>query len=377
MGRSKGFSVYIEPHRTRRGFKTYRVRREFRGRELPAIPCGADQALAKELRDSWRTKLRRRKLRLRSVEEIGLAEWAESDLKNRSGKMAATTQRHTRRVYDLLLEFMGPDAALGDVDRDAIRDFIAWLESYKIRGGGVFHANASRIYLRSLKAGLRRAMKDGRLEEDPFFGAEMPAEISVANPPSDAEIKAFWKHLPYTGQRAITVYLGTGLRRSELLGIAKKSILKPTRRGGPRLLRVQKAKTRRGAVEWKIMAIQPAVWAALQPIPDEGPIFKLYPSTLSSWLRKARKAAGLERIRLHDLRHRWATDFMSKIRDKWALKQVGGWTSDGAVGRYQHETAERAETTLDVKNAAPPLSLPRTKRGRRQIKADSQTVTSR
>ncbi len=370
MGRSAGFSVYIDPFTTKRGFKTYRVRREFRGRELPPIPCGADHALAKRLRDDWRAKLRRRKLRLRAIEDMGLAEWAEADIKNRSGKMAATTQRHSRRAYDLLVEFLGAEAALGDVDRDTIRDFIAWLATYEIRDGKVFHANGARIYLRSLKAGLRRALKDGRLEEDPFFGAELPAEISVAHPPSDDELEKLWRELSEDSRRAVTVYLGLGLRRSELLTIDRTSILPPAEKGGAPRLRVRKAKTRRGAVEFKVLAIPPDVWAAMQPIPDDGPMFRFYPTTLSAIIRKARKKAGLERIRLHDMRHRWATKLMSRTGNKYAVMQVGGWTSEAAMSRYQHETAEYADVTLQLGAVAPP-ALPRIRPGKGRGKSDS------
>lgn len=376
MARSAGFSVYIQTHRTKRGHTTYRVRREHRGRELPAISCGTDAALARRVRDEWRVKMQRRRTGVRAVEDMSLTEWIAQDTANRARKMAPSTQRQATRAYGLLAEFLGPEAALADVDRDAIRDFISWLEGYEFAPGRRMVPNAIRIYLRALKAGLRRAMKDDRLDSDPFFGAELPAEESVAHPPSDAELAAIWTHLSHEARRAITVYLGLGLRRSELLGIDRDCILPAVTPGGARRLRVRKAKTRRGVVEYKIMAIPPQVWEAMQPIPERGPLFKVYPTTLSSSLRRAVKAAGLKRIRLHDLRHRWATRLMSATRNKYAVMQVGGWSSEAAMGRYQHETAEYVDVTLQLESVFPPIQ-PRIGRAKVGTKNDSSTRKSR
>lgn len=382
MPRSVKPSVWIEKRRAASGYTTYRVRREKDGRRLPDIMCGPDRAHAQRVQAREQERLWGRRLRLRAAEDMAFADWVTLDLRNREHKMAATTQRHTRRAYDLLAEHLGPGARLGAVDREEIREFVPWLLQYDYtRAGGraykserAFGVNGALIYLRALKAGLRRALKDGKLEEDPFFGVELPAEVFVANPPEDDELAAIWTKLSPQARRALTVFLGLGLRRSELLSCTPRSISeieRPGEDGKPRLVRylkAQKAKTRRGTVEFKVIAIPDDVWAAMQPVPKDpnAPLFSYYPSSLSSIVSKAARAAGLtDRFRLHDMRHRWASRLMRKVKNRFAVKQAGGWTTDAAMSRYQHEAAEFADVTLQQGAVAPPALPQNAARGRR------------
>ncbi len=343
MGRSKNFSVYIQTRTTKGGYKTLTVRREYRGGELPSIPCGTDRKLARELVDTWRAKFQRRRARLPSREDLPLKEWVEIDKARRGPKVAESTKRNDAKAYELLGLFLGPEAQLADADRDSMKDFVPWIMALKLNDEGrTYGANAALIYLRALKANLRRALKDGKITEDPFFGVELPAEVDVANPPTDEQIEKMWGLIPAESQKIISLKGATGLRRSEVLSVSRESFLEPEADGEPWILRVKKAKTRRGTVEFKEVAVPAGIMARLLPLPtDDSPLFRTSGRLLQSHLQKARERAGVGRIRLHDFRHRWATEFMDSERDQFSLMQSGGWVSLAATKRYQHRTPER------------------------------------
>ncbi len=378
MARSRKPSVWIEKRRSSTGYVTYRVRREKDGRRLPDIACGPDRARAVRVRDEQRSQLWNRRLRIK--EDLGQAptvsQFAARDREERSRRVAGKTVYNDQRALRLLQESAG-DVALDEIDRQALEDLVAFLERREFRQGAKgsprrHQVNGIRIVLRALKAALRRAMKADPplLERDPFFGFEMPPEEEVAHPPTKEEIDAAWDEIPPEGQCALTVIDTCGLRRGEVFRICPESLTPPEHAGKPWVLRVQKTKTRRGRVEFKTMALHPAALAALQrmkPWAAGKPIFKMYPSTLSSWVRKARLKAGLPRIRLHDFRHRWATRLAQVAQDDSAVMQAGGWTSKAAFAKYQHPTEQRRDVTLKQTPELPPI-LPPNEGGRKARK---------
>lgn len=363
MGRSLKPSVYIQIRRTKRGYKTYRVRREVGGQELPSLPCGTDRALAERVRDEWKSKLWHRRLRVPAAgDDLTVAQFAEQDLARREIRYAVSTVRNDRMVWRLFGEYFGPGPLRG-VDREVIHGFEVWLrgQTWKRRGARAKarprQINGILIYLRALKAGLRRALKDGHLDADPFFGYEMPPEELVANPPDRDGARQIWEHLPFVARCALAVDLALGFRRGELFRITRKALLPPDSERAHWLVRVQKSKTRRGTAENKTVALPPVALAALQalkPWPADGPIIQLHPTSLSKMISAAGREAKLGRVRLHDLRHRWATELMQRCRDEYALMDVGGWTTRAAVKRYQHSTPARRDVTLLVEVDLPP-----------------------
>jgi integrase len=362
MGRSVKPSVYIQTRRGRTGYKTYRVRREVGGRELPSIACGPDKALAERVRDEWKSKLWHRRLRVPApTDALTVAQFVELDRARREVRFAPSTLEIERRALDYFVEYFGA-GPLSSVGRESVHGFEVWLRGQKWQRtpGGTARARSTNgilIYLRALKAALRRAVKEGYLDADPFFGYEMPPEEDVANPPTRDGVRAMWEHLSPLARCALAVDLALGLRRGEILRISRASLQPPARDRAHWLVTVQKSKTRRGKVEHKTMALPAVALAALetlQPWPATGPLLRVHPSTLSHAIADAARAAGLGRVRLHDLRHRWATELMQRCKDEYALMDVGGWTTRAAVKRYQHPTPARRDVTLQVEVDLPP-----------------------
>lgn len=356
--------VYIQTTVTKDGRKKHRVRAEHKGRRLPSIPCGPDHAKAKMVRARLEDKLWNRRLRLKGDSAMTVPEFAAEDLARRRGKFADSTVDVEQRA----LGFFGQSytGRLCNVEKVDVEAFEKWLRVTPYRRGkkGADRLrqgnNGIQVMMRSLKAALRRAMKEGLIDTDPFFGYVMPPSEDVANPPSDDSIAKIWEHLPLRTQRVLLLKGATGMRRSEVLSVERANFRPPETPEDPWMVRVQKAKTRRGKVEFKEVAVPTETMNRLLPLPETGRLFKMHPSTLNHDFQKAVAAAGLERTRPHDLRHRWATEFMDLIGDKYALRESGGWASDGAMSRYQHSTRKRrvANATAGAKIAFPPHALP-------------------
>jgi integrase len=58
-----------------------------------------------------------------------------------------------------------------------------------------------------------------------------------------------------------------------------------------------------------------------------------------AWYR-ARKRAGLEDFRFHDLRHTWASCHIQSGTPLFALQELGGWETERMVRRYAHLAAD-------------------------------------
>ncbi len=379
MGRSQQPSVWIQAFKTKRGFKKFRVRRTVGGRELPSIACGGAPAPPARGPAGAKTPGRGRRVDHAPRPAAPRGGGAKWDLTERGIHQAVSTVVNDERAIALFTEYAGGEIRLDAVDKDLIRGFIHWMlkKEYSRAPGPKakrykYQPNGVRILLRSLKTFFRAALADEKIPRDPFFKVALPPEIDVAHPPTDEELAAMWAHVPPLGQLALTVDAALGLRRGEVLAIDAAALTPPARAGAPWGVKIRKSQTPRGRGGHKVLAVPPAAMAALEelrPWPTEGPIFKLGQSTLSSWVKKAARKAGLGRIRLHDFRHRWATELMSAAKDEYALMQVGGWTSRAAVSRYQHGTEARRDVTLAVKSWVPTPTLHTDAKSRKPKKA--------
>lgn len=383
--RSRLPSVWVERKKSTTGVWTYRVRSEKDGQRLPDIVCGPNKEHALRVRDRERDLLWGNRLNIQgSGEDLRFVAFMNRDLARRETRQAPETVRNDRRAMSMFFDYFG-DGPVRGIDRPVIAGFEAWLrqQTWRRRDGGKerpYHVNGIRIVLRALKAALRRGFKDGHLDRDPFFGYDLPPEEPVANPPTREAARALWKALPFLGRCAVAVELGLGLRRGELARLSQESLTPPERGRAHWLMTVQKSKTRRGRMETKTMAVPEVAMKALlamRPWPADGrPIFNVHRTYLSQMISRAARKAGLGRVRLHDLRHRWATELMAACRDEYALMQVGGWTSRAAVARYQHTTPQRRDVTLKISGPLPPL-LPPNAGGKELRKRRSSTEMGR
>jgi integrase len=67
---------------------------------------------------------------------------------------------------------------------------------------------------------------------------------------------------------------------------------------------------------------------------------------ISKGFKAACRRAGIEKFRVHDCRHTWATWHYAANRDLVALKALGGWKSEQMVLRYAHINVEQLADTI-------------------------------
>lgn len=83
---------------------------------------------------------------------------------------------------------------------------------------------------------------------------------------------------------------------------------------------------------------------------SEGPICPMKPAVLSRWWRRNRGRWGMDGVRLHDLRHAYATRLAEAGVHPRVMMQLGGWdTIDVCMEIYTHV---HSETLDDAVNAA-------------------------
>lgn len=350
----RGWKVWVEPS----GDGRYRCR--WRGRYGTGQQTFVYKSDARDAEDGKRRNFQRQDgglapLPIATGED--LKRFLSRYAKERATTRAAQTLKIDARAAGLFLDFFGdrPMSTITPAVIEAFKHHLMEMKWSRAKAKRDYHPNTVRIYLRALKTCLRWAFKRHVIPADPFHGVEFPPEVAVARPPSDDAVLKLWPHLSDVARRAMTVIAYTGMRLGELLSLTAQSVKPPAAAGDAWILTVRKSKTRRGREEFKTFALPAPALAAIQPIPPTGPLFNVSRRLLQSSIEDARTKAGLGRVRWHDFRHRWATEFMQAVKDEYALMQVGGWASRAAVARYQHPTDERRDSTLKIRLNLPPI----------------------
>lgn len=153
------------------------------------------------------------------------------------------------------------------------------------------------------------------------------------------ELAHILPELPDHARRACYLLLHQGPRKGELLRLNdwKHVYTQAT----PWEMEILPGKTK----EARVVTVHPNVATMLgQPMPSGTPLIKgvtqdVLDNHLPDALRRL-KARGVDlgRVRIHDFRHTWATNFMWKHGDIFRLMREGGWRSLAAVKIYQHFT---------------------------------------
>ncbi len=71
-------------------------------------------------------------------------------------------------------------------------------------------------------------------------------------------------------------------------------------------------------------------------------------SRISTAFQSACRRAGIEKFRVHDCRHTWATWHYAANRDLGALMKLGGWKSVKMVLRYAHVNVDELAHTINA-----------------------------
>ncbi len=298
----------------------------------------------REVRQSSGTKERahaeefEHKLRARYWREAHLGEkhhtWKEARerwIRERAGK------RSLERDARIFTEYRELDAVgLRDIDAEALITVRAARESALARNSKrtVSPSTVNREFA-LIRSVLNRAAKTWHwIEHAPIVPM---AKLEQGDPRwlTRTQFKVLVKLLPKHSADMARLAVATGMRRGNITGLTWDRI---DLKEGFAYVPGSQAKAGRGIP----IPLNPEAIAVLKRwkgkhathvfVFRKKPIYKL---TTRRWA-KACKAAGLEGLRFHDLRHTWASWHAQAGTPAYALRELGGWASDQMVKRYAH-----------------------------------------
>lgn len=338
MARSNRPTVWIEKYRNSKGWN-YRVRQEMNGERGPSVNCGPRKEYAEQVRarlqdDLWAGRLG---LEKRSGSR-SLGEFAKEYLDYCVSHKAKNTVQHFDRPAVLdMVEDLGAEKALISIRVDD-------LEKHKMSLLKRLSPNTVRMRLRSVKAAFGYAKRLGYITNVPSSGLALPKAEDVGRVLTPAEIQKLVSDVSPILARGLIFALNTGMRRGEILGLDWKSV----HRSHGHLeahLEGKTTKTRRS----RTVTLNAAAEAVMGPPRPHGKVFEgLTVDVIELNLRLSAQRLKLGRIRFHDFRHTWATEYMRKTGDLFGLMQQGGWSSTTAVSKYQHLTKARSEAMMGL-----------------------------
>ena len=220
-----------------------------------------------------------------------LADFAEEYLEFSRKTQARSTWQNNRTALGHLLTVLGARARLAQIDRRTLEIFLADLPVSII---------SRNTYLRHLKAAFARAVAWGYLRSNPGQGLKqikdhrhLPRYLErediqrLLAAETDPRYARLWRFLVLTG-----------CRRSEALQLQARDIDWPRQ-----VIHVRRTKARRE----KLLPITSALAELLRDLPQVGRHWPWQPDAASHRFAKIARRAGLAHVRLHDLRHTFAS----------------------------------------------------------------------
>lgn len=303
------------------------------GREVRQSTGTKDRRLAEE----YEQKLRSRHWRVAKLGEAHRT-WAEAEarwLKERAGKRSLERDLRIFAEYQELRP-----VGLRDLDETALGELRAAREQ------AVSSATVNREFA-LIRAVLARAARNWRWIDHapvvPMAQLEVPDPRFLTRPQVERLIALLPTHAAQMARFAVA----TGLRRGNITGLTWDRIEE-----GFAHIPGSQAKGKRGIPV-------PLNADALRVLDERRGIHPEYVFTFRGkpvtqvatrrW-REACAAAGLDGLRFHDLRHTWASWQAQAGTPLYALRDMGGWSTDAMVRRYAHlgpgDLAQYADRTL-------------------------------
>lgn len=347
MARSRKPTVWIEKRKGVKGAWTYRVRAEKDGVRLQDIVCGPDKAHANEIRDRVRAELWAGKLSIfTKPAALTLGRFVENVLEYAGAhKAAATVKNFDTPALNALVAHLGKDCDLASIERDDLEEW----KLVQLGAGLAPHTVAMR--LRSVKSALSYAMRLKLLTANPAAGVLSPKTEPSGRVLLSSEIAGLLDHVSGLVGRALWFGLHTGLRLAELM---ESDWRKVDRAADPWTLVVVGKGSRK-----RMVHLHASARAVLGAPRESGPLFAgLSRHMIHSHMSAATRTLKLGRVRFHDLRHTWATEYMRRTGDLPGLMLEGGWSTLEAVKVYQHLSRGRSAAGAAVDYGVSPPILP-------------------
>jgi len=252
--------------------------------------------------------------------------------------------------------------------------YVHLLENGRVKAPGGLAPKTVQNVHRMLHRAMRDAVKWGQLPRNFAEDAEPPRaprpQPTIWTP---EQLGVFVRHVKHDRFYALWLLAATtGLRRGELAGLVRNDIDLTLRRVSPSAPRVvvagraieSEAKTRSGRL---VLALDPDTTAALDDYliawEEEGYLLgqtrrllfvwadgrPLHPDTITALFHKHCEAAGLPRIRLHDVRHSYASAALKAgISPKVISERLGHSTAAFTLQTYTHVIPGMDEAAADT-----------------------------
>lgn len=204
-------------------------------------------------------------------------------------------------------------------------------------------ANSINNFLRHLKSVFNKAVEWGYLERNPFEKMKM-ARKSRSRPlfMTKEQISQFLETIEDNETRLLaTAYLATGRRRAELLQLKWEDIDLEKR-----VYKMHSTKVDL-STEYPINLV---FLSALMQIPRRGPyVFQRWrhADTITHLLKKHLVKAGFGHLRVHSLRHSFASVYLMSGGDLRSLMELLGHSQISTTMIYSHLTQKHLQSEVD------------------------------
>jgi integrase len=246
---------------------------------------------------------------------------------------------------------------LGDLTLDEITlDVIDRIRSARLKEGSKGTCNR---YLALARAILRRACDEwewvDKVPKVRLFKEANNRERSL----TVEQAKALLAELPEHQREAVLFALATGLRQSNVLGLEWRQVNLEQRHAW---IDGWQSKNRRPIA----VPLNAAALAVLQRQVGKHPtrVFTylgkpLVTANTRAW-QAAKRRAGIEDFRWHDLRHTWATWQRQAGTPTHELQRLGGWRTGSMVERYAHLAPDHLALAASRLDSVLPSYVPAT-----------------
>ena len=258
-----------------------------------------------------------------------------------------STADHIRGLIDTHIEPSIGGITLAELHQSDVRRLIAEMQAKGKAPGTIVNA------VRTLSGALQVAVDDGTLPVNVARRVQLPRTEREPVPAltyADVEriiaaVSGTWLELP------VRVYLGSGLRRGEVLGLDQRDLVLEE---GYIRVRVSKSRVRAVPItEDAVDALREAVRLAPRRGPKE-PVFfgvktgeRLGGDTVTQVFARTMERAGLGRLTIHSLRHGVATLMVaSGVHIRTVAEQLGHANPSLTLRTYSHISPDLARQAI-------------------------------
>lgn len=242
-------------------------------------------------------------------------------------------------------------ALSGDPDLSEITQLHigSWHGSLEIRYG----PQSVAIMWRSLRAAFGWAGTTHLIKQSPFAGLTVPGDSEPGRYLTAEEITLILREAPEPLRTAAVFALNTGMRIGEIMGLRWKQV-----RDGAVYLETTNRKSKRKAQ----IPLNSQALAIMGPrLSDDGLVFPFSARTIQEQLLKLAKRLNLGRVRFHDFRHTFTTNFLKRGSD--GDLEAMGIMSRATARTYHHppasHLAKHMQAIIEVPaKEEPPSTVP-------------------